>query len=213
VHTNLVEFPAVAVGSARFRMQIMPQHSTEELVRVAGIVEDVVSEAKEQVEQMNLPARKTLQLPNLTGEFAFATQALPNLKDSDFTKIMKFAEVKSYQAGTTIFNQGESHGILLLIREGTIQIRAPHQGHKITIAECNPGEIIGEMSMLDGKGASTKVVAKSDVVLATLTHESMARQIQADPEFGMRFYQSLAVVLVGRLRKLNRHALPIESYG
>jgi 7-keto-8-aminopelargonate synthetase-like enzyme len=213
IHANLVEFPAVAVGAARFRMQIFPQHSPEKLVEVAGIVADEIERAKEQVEKMNLPAPTRPQLANLPGEFAIGTKALPNLNKEDIAKILKNAEIGTYEAGATILKQGEAHGVLLMVQKGTIQIIVGHQEQEIIIAECGEGEILGEMSMLDRKGASSTLIAKTDVQLARISQVALARLTDADPEFGMRFYQSLAVVLVGRLRKLNMQALPFEAYG
>jgi len=47
VLANLVEFPEVSLGQARFRMQLMPGHSDEMLERAAGIVADAIDEARE----------------------------------------------------------------------------------------------------------------------------------------------------------------------
>ena len=46
VLANLVEFPAVGIGQARFRMQLMPGHSDDMLERAAVIVADVIDEAR-----------------------------------------------------------------------------------------------------------------------------------------------------------------------
>lgn len=213
VHCNLVEFPAVAVGSARFRMQLMPQHSRERLAEVAEIVAKAVETAKEQVERMDLPAPVRSQLANIPGEMAIAGKALPGLIAGDLAKLVGIADLKAYPANSVIFKEGESHGLLLIIRKGTIQIVVENQGHEITIAECSEGEILGEMSMLDRKGASTTIISKTDVALAQISQEAISRHVQSDPEFGLRFYRSLAVVLVGRLRRLNMQALPFEAYG
>lgn len=46
VFANLVEFPAVSVGSARFRMQVMPKHSNEQIALAAREVSGAIRDAK-----------------------------------------------------------------------------------------------------------------------------------------------------------------------
>lgn len=45
VLANLVEFPAVALGKSRFRMQVMASHTGEQSLRAAQIVADCIAEA------------------------------------------------------------------------------------------------------------------------------------------------------------------------
>ena len=47
VFANLVEFPAVAVGSARFRMQVMASHTPAQVQYAAEQVVEAIQEAKE----------------------------------------------------------------------------------------------------------------------------------------------------------------------
>lgn len=47
VFANLVEFPAVAVGSARFRMQVMATHSPDQILTAARMVAESIQEAKD----------------------------------------------------------------------------------------------------------------------------------------------------------------------
>jgi aminotransferase class I and II len=47
VMSNLVEFPAVGIGKARFRMQVMASHRLEQVTEAAEIVSACVAEARE----------------------------------------------------------------------------------------------------------------------------------------------------------------------
>ena len=66
---------------------------------------------------------------------------------------------------------------------------------------------------LDGKGASASVIAETDVEVACIDQKTIAEMAKSDPEFGMRLYQSLAMVLAGRLRKQDVQILPVEWHG
>ena len=54
VLANLAEFPAVASGTARFRMQVMADHTDTELDRAADVVAAVIAEATSVVAQSGL---------------------------------------------------------------------------------------------------------------------------------------------------------------
>jgi 7-keto-8-aminopelargonate synthetase-like enzyme len=51
---NLVEFPAVGKGAARFRMQVMAKHSRENIERAVSVIAQCYSEAAEQLGRTEL---------------------------------------------------------------------------------------------------------------------------------------------------------------
>lgn len=52
---NLAEFPAVASGTARFRMQVMADHTDDELDAAADVVAEVVQQAAEMTTRIGKP--------------------------------------------------------------------------------------------------------------------------------------------------------------
>ncbi|TBW36118.1 aminotransferase class I/II-fold pyridoxal phosphate-dependent enzyme [Siculibacillus lacustris] len=50
--SNLVEYPAVAKGAARFRMQVMAGHTEDNIVRAVAIMKQAVTEARAELEQV-----------------------------------------------------------------------------------------------------------------------------------------------------------------
>ncbi len=46
VIANLVEFPAVALGSARLRLQVMATHTPEQIRTAAGVIADTVDDVR-----------------------------------------------------------------------------------------------------------------------------------------------------------------------
>jgi CRP-like cAMP-binding protein len=208
VHANFVEFPAVAVGSARFRMQIMPGHTEQQLKLAASVVSEEIAAAKEAVSKMQLPRRERPRMSSASGEYSADMKALPMFKENDIARLLAAARMEKHPAGDMFVRAGSSHGILYIVHKGLAHVVLEHNGQEVVIAECGPGEIIGEISMLDGKGASASVVAETDVEVACIDQAAVTRMGKADPEFGMRLYQSLAVILAQRLRKQDVHILP-----
>jgi glycine C-acetyltransferase len=58
---NLVEFPAVPKGAARIRMQVMANHSEQNITDAVRILKTARAQAEQEIEDMNRPA----ELPQL----------------------------------------------------------------------------------------------------------------------------------------------------
>jgi CRP/FNR family cyclic AMP-dependent transcriptional regulator len=70
----------------------------------------------------------------------------------------------SFSEGEEIFAEGESSDRLLLVREGRVRIvaRSP-SGKEVQLAERGPGELLGDLSGIDGRPRSASVVALEGV--------------------------------------------------
>ncbi len=80
-----------------------------------------------------------------------------------FEVARKTAEVE-YPAGAVIVAEGDPGDSLLLIVEGSVEVKA---GRRV-VATMTAGDFFGEISLIDGKPRSASVVAVDDVVLLTL---------------------------------------------
>ncbi|MBN9417659.1 MAG: protein kinase [Candidatus Eremiobacteraeota bacterium] len=74
----------------------------------------------------------------------------------------------SFQAGETIFRQGDPGDRVYLIRRGLIEIYADSGGKRRRLNLRGRGEVIGEMAVLDGLGRSATAVALTEVQAHTL---------------------------------------------
>jgi len=205
LHANLVEFPAVAVGSARFRMQVMPGHKKDRFVWTANVLAESIAAAKDEVKKINL-SKKTRIRPSSSNSFGIKMDSLRELKKGDLAKLIKEARIEKFEAGQKLIEVGDEHQVLYIVQKGELSIEMEYHGQAIPIASCSAGDIIGEISMLDKKSASASVVAATDVELAAIDHGTIARLSKTDSELGMRLYKSLAIVLAERLRRNNNMA-------
>jgi CRP/FNR family cyclic AMP-dependent transcriptional regulator len=103
---------------------------------------------------------------------------------------------ESYKAGDVIFKEG-SHGVAMyLIESGKVEISKDVQGKKLVIETLGPGEILGEMSFVDGEPRSATAIALEDTVLELLDKDfidSGFNQISSD-------FRAVIRTLVKRLR-------------
>jgi EAL domain-containing protein (putative c-di-GMP-specific phosphodiesterase class I) len=78
-------------------------------------------------------------------------------------------------AGTPLFAEGEAGSCAFLIASGCIEIFLRRDGCEVLLANRGPGEIVGEMAILDSRprSASARVVADCELVVITanqITH-------------------------------------------
>ncbi|HLD44095.1 MAG TPA: aminotransferase class I/II-fold pyridoxal phosphate-dependent enzyme, partial [bacterium] len=213
IHANLVEFPAVAVGSARFRMQLMPQHTQEQLDKTVSVITDVIAAATKDAAKISFPKVERAKFGTDPNTLTIASHALPALKEGDMKKLFAHARTATFDPGALLIREGSLPKGLFVIKKGTVTIEVDYLGQPLVLAECGPGEILGEMSLLGSQGASASVVASTSVETACLDKKELAELAKTDPELGTRFYQSLAMVLAGRLRHQNATVLPTLSHG
>jgi CRP/FNR family transcriptional regulator, cyclic AMP receptor protein len=101
--------------------------------------------------------------------------------------------IKECKAGETIFVQGQPSDVMYVILEGEVDI----QYHGRSIYRAGPGEILGEMAMIDAQGRSATAVALSPCRLAVVDEKQFLFMVHETPTFALEVMR----VLVGRLRR------------
>ena len=105
----------------------------------------------------------------------------------------------TYPAGSYIFREGDVGNSAYLIETGKVLISVTKDKDSVPVAVLGPGELIGEMAIIDGlpRSASAFAVEETEVSLVseTLLSERMGA---ADP-----IVQLLVSVLIRRLRNVN----------
>lgn len=106
--------------------------------------------------------------------------------------------VQEFRAGTAIFAKGDPGNEMFVILDGEVEI---HFG--TGIVEClNPGEIMGEMALIDSKTRSATAVAKTDCRLAVINEKRFLFLVQKTPFFALIIMK----VLADRLQSMNSRA-------
>jgi CRP/FNR family transcriptional regulator, cyclic AMP receptor protein len=101
--------------------------------------------------------------------------------------------IKEFVAGETIFVEGQPSDVMYVILEGEVDIRQ----HGRSIYTAGPGELLGEMAMIDAQGRSASAVALSPCRLAVVDEKRFLFMVQETPNFALEVMR----VLVDRLRR------------
>ncbi|HLG61813.1 MAG TPA: cyclic nucleotide-binding domain-containing protein [Ktedonosporobacter sp.] len=106
---------------------------------------------------------------------------------------------RSYSAGATIMAQGDTGVGLYVIKSGKVRIvqaSSPGRAEEV-IGAAGPGEVLGEMALLDDLPRSASVVAVDDVTALVLPVWEFRTALRKHPEIPLKLLGTLS----RRLRK------------
>jgi len=105
------------------------------------------------------------------------------------------ANSRSYPAGEWIVKQGEAASEMFVVIEGEAEIRL---GNK-TLETVRPGEIFGEMALIDEQPRAAGVIAMTPLKVAAIDKDRFAYLLRNHPFFAIEVMKAM----VGRLRKID----------
>ena len=123
-----------------------------------------------------------------------------DLGEDELERFSHVAVPRSFPAGTRVFHEGDSSDACYIVKEGSFRVTREHSdGRAITLATLGPGEIFGELAMLDGDNRSASAEALSDGELLALPANDVRSLLARHPEIALK----LVAGLVRRLRAAN----------
>ncbi|MFO7870182.1 MAG: cyclic nucleotide-binding domain-containing protein [Kiritimatiellia bacterium] len=109
---------------------------------------------------------------------------------------------KTFANGEALFKDGEPGGEACLIKKGYVSIWKMDGDRRIDLATRGPGEIIGEMALIDDSPRSASVTAKGQVEAEVITRQDLKKMLNASPEPLIEILHQL----LKRLRETNELA-------
>jgi CRP/FNR family cyclic AMP-dependent transcriptional regulator len=107
------------------------------------------------------------------------------------------ARMRHFAAGETIFLMGSPGGSMMAVLSGTVRISiSSPEGREIVLAVFQPGEVFGEIALLDGKERTADARAMTACVLAVLERRDVFEFLERQPDAWPRVVE----VLCDRLR-------------
>jgi anion transporter len=123
------------------------------------------------------------------------------LSREDVAKIMGNLEEESFDAGTTIFLQGDKGDAFYLIQSGAVRVvLESNDGRSETIAVLGPQECFGEMALLSAEPRSATIVAVKDTTLWKLSRQAWDELIAKHPTWLLHF----CAILSQRLSRMEK---------
>jgi CRP/FNR family transcriptional regulator, cyclic AMP receptor protein len=104
---------------------------------------------------------------------------------------------REYKSGQTIFHYGDAGGEIFILRNGRVELFVESDdGEKIILAENEHGDVIGELSFLDGGPRTATALAREDTQVLAMHRQRLLEFIDKHPHAAM----DLLTVVGRRLR-------------
>lgn len=126
---------------------------------------------------------------------------MSHLDDHAIHSLQMFFEFATVPASRDIIRQDEYGNFMVVLLSGNIAVdRLQPWGERMRLAETRPGDILGEMSLLDSGIRFSACTTITDCEVAVLSTEAMDQMMTADPSLAARLIAVLARKLSLRLR-------------
>ena len=134
--------------------------------------------------------------------------ALVDLSAADAREVVSYMRPERIKAGEVVIREGEStrNDFMALVLDGEVTVEnsvaAAHDSMVVSIL--GPGSLIGEMGIIDGGPRSATCTASTDLALAVLTREALARLMDTHPSVAARLLLAMSKRIADHLRETNR---------
>ena len=136
-----------------------------------------------------LPSKSwTVAVEQQDAELKGARQLLGNcvlfagLSADERVEVVARARIRTAGAGEIVFAIGSPGDQMMALLRGTIRISVPSSdGKELLLAIIRPGEVFGELAVLDGKERSADAIAESLCTLAILDRKDILAFFERHP--------------------------------
>ena len=124
---------------------------------------------------------------------------LPEAKLEELTRVLA---VRAVPAGGLVFEDGSVGDTMFLLAEGQVRIeKRVEAGGFAELALLSPGDVFGEMALIESVPRSARAVAHTDTTLFVLGRQDLDRWLASEPLMAVGFFVELLRVLSHRLRR------------
>jgi CRP/FNR family transcriptional regulator, cyclic AMP receptor protein len=121
-----------------------------------------------------------------------------DLPKAAIDQIAQHAVVQRVRKGAILFRKGDSGSALFIVAEGAIRIVSPSGTDRdVALNVMIPGDLFGEVAMLDGGERTADGIAAEPCTLLRLERRDLMPLLRSHPDLAVRFIE----VLCSRLRQ------------
>lgn len=122
------------------------------------------------------------------------------LSPAELMRIGSVAIPRAFPKNVRVFHEGDHSDTCYIVRTGDLRVTREHSdGRAIALATLGPGDIFGELAMLDGGSRSASVETQTEVELLALPASDVRRVIASHGDIAAK----LIVAITRRLRETN----------
>jgi signal transduction histidine kinase len=118
------------------------------------------------------------------------------LPENELEDLCRAAEIVEIKAGEVLIEEGQEIDSLLVVAGGAFEATRRTGGTDVVLGVAGTGEVLGEMSVLEGRPASATLTALSDGTLIRLPAKALERVLSNLP-----FLRGMFLTMIRRLRE------------
>ncbi len=119
-------------------------------------------------------------------------------KPEELDEVVKLSSERRVPRGGSIFQKGDEGTSMMAVLTGRVRVSSVSaEGKEVTLNVINPGEVFGELALLDGKPRSADCSAIEETLLLVLERRNFLPFLRHNSDFLLR----LLVVLCEKLRQ------------
>lgn len=131
-------------------------------------------------------------------ELLRASPLLRSLSPEALDQLAARVRRSHFSAHQVVFRKGEEDGGMMVVVSGRIKIvSVSPAGAEVLLNLIEPGQVFGEMALLDGKGRSADAIAAVDTELITLYRRDFLPFLYGSPQA----VADMMAILCGRIRQ------------
>jgi len=125
---------------------------------------------------------------------------LSELEPGEREDLERLGSVRRYRRGDVLFHQGDDAGAVLVLLAGHVKAAMMNDGREVILAFPGPGELLGELSAVDGEPRSGTVRAVDDVEALVIPGSAFRAFLEHRPRVALVLLRSVTA----RLRAADR---------
>jgi CRP-like cAMP-binding protein len=119
-----------------------------------------------------------------------------DLDPGAFDQLCRYAKHATLKRGASICSKGDPGNSLIAVVSGTVKISVSSpDGRSAILNLIGPGEIVGEVAVLDGQARTADVTANTNCEIFVIDRREFLPFVRSQPELAMKFIELLCARL------------------
>lgn len=134
---------------------------------------------------------------------------LDALSEAEAAELRSVGRLRAYGSNVTLFHQGDDAGAVIVLSTGRVKIASPtSSGREVIVAVRGPGDLLGELSAIDGQPRSTTVTTLEPVEALLVPGSAFAAFLERRPRVALVLLRMVAE----RLRYADRQQADFAAH-
>ncbi|MGA7810036.1 Crp/Fnr family transcriptional regulator [Bradyrhizobium sp.] len=143
--------------------------------------------------------------------FLRATPFFGGLSDASLDLLISMLVECRFEAGNTVVAEGEPGRSMFIVHSGTLVVtKLGDSGQAIRMADLEPGDFFGEMTLIEMQNRSATVVSECPTVLYELSARKLYTYYKADIHAYVLVMQNINRELCRRLRRSDNRIAELQ---